>query len=283
MIFCVLRLACALSLLAVTAKAQNFNPCVCKFTSMDHYPKPFYPALIDGHYLDGYGTGLAIDEGSSVASSCPPISESVGGISLANCSMNDLFWECGSSANPPGWLPPGPNSAVVNCSGTQCTGVDSNNQPICAPVSGSDSISFIVDSVPPNVVITSAPANNTIVGIQAPVVLTGTLTSISPSTVTLDSFFLDSPTSFVNSGSPGSISGSWELDIGTDTLKALSSDSNFTDNTGLTTIGLFAYDIEGNEVAISSAHLVSGVPGNRVDPSLASQVYIDSAPPTVTF
>ena len=123
--------------------------------------------------------------------------------------------------------------------------------------------------------LTTGPANSSIVGIQGPLVFGGTLSSISPSTVTYDGRSSTGAVliAVVRDGSPGNISGSWEIDLDSNTIFSLAV------STGLTTIGFDAEDLLQNTVVPSprEGYAIS------VNPSLARQVYIDTAPPVVTF
>jgi hypothetical protein len=195
--------------------------------------------------------------------------------------------ECGDPVCGMGNLPdlaPGQAAATVSCLG--CTPIDAGG---CAANStqlgASVSISFVVDSVPPKVSLAHAPDNGTIIGILRPVVITGSLTSYSPSTVTIDSvgnqyygpiYDLVPGLSALVAAPSG---GSWQISVDTMTLVSLANTPALTDNTGLTTLGVVAGDIMGNMVTYTSNQQY----GANVDPTLARTVYIDTIPPNVSF
>jgi hypothetical protein len=252
----------------MSARAQTY-PCLCQLPQ----DSSNYYASAGGVY---YTNELIISEpnrDSGIASSCSPIGVSFNGspVSASACdglmcysTYDDVF----GNGSPPQF----PNGTIVTAKGV-CTGCEIiGSGPDCTPLSAqTQPIEFVFDNSPPTVTFTQGPKNSQIISLLQPITLGGTITSVSPSTVTL---FHSSTFSFV----PGA-GGLWQIVVDTMTLAALPLNA---DGSGLTTLGLYAEDILGYAVSYVEADL----PDNDspdVDPTLARQVYVDFLPPGVTF
>lgn len=169
-----------------------------------------------------------------------------------------------SAAKPDGsfWVPSSPGGPLMG-DGTHtvsayCQGCNTDSNGVCQPfyIDG-DAVQFTANSTPPNVQITSAPPNGTVLG-PGPVVIEGVISDLTLAT-----------TVYFGGGSTQAVSGQWTVILPGPQQS----------------IGFWARDVIGNLVTFSTAPggQQLGFSTDKVDAHLQRQYVVDLTPPTVVI